>query len=86
MNLIIKNQKITSSVIAVSVLALLIAVPFFSKPYTVVLLKNILMFIALTLSWALFSGPTGYTSLATAAFYGVGLYSAAVLGLSLIHI
>lgn len=80
MNLKIKNQNITSSVIAVSVLALLIAVPFFSKPYTVVLLKNILMFIALTLSWALFSGPTGYTSLATAAFYGVGLYSAAVLG------
>lgn len=62
------------------VLAFLIAVPFFSKPYTVILLKNIFMFIALALSWTIFSGPTGYISLATAVFYGVGIYTAAVLG------
>ena len=29
--------------------------------------------------WVIFSGPTGYMSLATAAFYGVGFYIAAVL-------
>lgn len=32
------------------------------------------MYIALATSWALFSGPTHYISLATAAFYGVGTY------------
>jgi len=38
------------------------------------------MYVILTVSWALFSGPTGYMSLATAAFFGVGIYTMAVLG------
>jgi branched-chain amino acid transport system permease protein len=38
------------------------------------------MYIVLTSSWAMFSGPTGHISLATAAFFGVGIYSAAILG------
>ena len=33
-----------------------------------------MMYIALSTSWALFSGPTHYISLATGAFYGVGGY------------
>ena len=74
------KKNIPYIAISVLILALLAAVPFFSKPYTVVLLKNILMFAALTLSWALFSGPSGYISLATSAFYGVGIYTAAYLG------
>jgi branched-chain amino acid transport system permease protein len=41
------------------------------------------MYIVLTVSWAFFSGPTGYISLATAAFFGVGLYTTAVLGKAL---
>jgi branched-chain amino acid transport system permease protein len=32
------------------------------------------MYFALAISWALFSGPTHYISLATAAFYGMGGY------------
>jgi branched-chain amino acid transport system permease protein len=32
------------------------------------------------MSWVLFSAPTGYISLATAAFFGVGIYTAAILG------
>ncbi len=35
---------------------------------------TMMMFIALSTSWALFSGPTHYISLATGAFYGVGGY------------
>ena len=35
---------------------------------------TIAMFTALATSWALFSGPTHYISLATAAFFGVGTY------------
>lgn len=38
------------------------------------------MYIVMTVSWAIFSGPTGYLSLATAAFFGAGIYTAAVLG------
>ena len=35
---------------------------------------TIAMFTALATSWALFSGPTHYISLATSAFFGVGTY------------
>jgi branched-chain amino acid transport system permease protein len=38
------------------------------------------MYIVLTLSWVIFSGPTGYISLASAAFFGVGIYTSAVFG------
>jgi branched-chain amino acid transport system permease protein len=38
-----------------------------------------LMYIALAVSWAMFSGPTGYMSLAVAAFFGVGIYTTAIL-------
>lgn len=37
----------------------------------------IAMFTVLATSWAIFSGPTHYISLATAAFYGVGAYTMA---------
>jgi len=38
------------------------------------------MFVILAVSWTMFSGPTGYMSLASAAFFGVGIYTAAFLG------
>jgi branched-chain amino acid transport system permease protein len=41
------------------------------------------MYIIITVSWTMFSGPTGYISLAPAAFFGVGVYTSAVLGLVL---
>jgi branched-chain amino acid transport system permease protein len=36
-------------------------------------------YIVLTVAWALFSGTTRYVSLATAAFFGLGAYSVAML-------
>ena len=36
--------------------------------------------LVLATAWALFSGPTRYVSLATAAFFGIGAYTVAVLG------
>ncbi len=62
------------------VLLLLAGLPRFASLYNVVLVTSILMYIILTQSWVLFSGPTGYMSLATAAFFGVGIYTAAILG------
>jgi branched-chain amino acid transport system permease protein len=41
------------------------------------------MYIIITVSWTIFSGPTGYISLAPAAFFGVGVYTSALLGLLL---
>ena len=33
---------------------------------------DVMMYIALATSWVLFSGPTHYISLASAAFFGIG--------------
>ena len=41
------------------------------------------MYAALCTSWTLFSGPTHYISLATAAFFGLGTYT---VGLGLDHL
>ena len=51
--------------------------------YTIILFTNILMYVVLTLSWTIFSGPTGYISLASAAFFGAGVYASALLSSSL---
>ncbi len=59
-------------------LILLAVLPRFVQPYSLISLITILMYVILTLSWALFSGPTRYISLATAAFFGVGVYTTAI--------
>lgn len=63
----------------VALLAFLTVLPAIGSPYSVVLLSNIFMYVVLTVSWVLFSAPTGYISLASAAFFGAGIYTAAVL-------
>ncbi len=62
------------------ILILLITIPFFVQPYLVILLTTIFMYIIITASWTIFSGPTHYVSLASAAFFGVGVYTSALLG------
>ena len=62
------------------VLILLVMLPLYATDYMVILLTEIFMYITLTVSWAIFSGPTHYISLASAAFFGVGLYTSAILG------
>ena len=66
------------------ILVLLGTVTAYSPGYTVVLLSSILMYIVLTVGWVIFSGPTGYISLAPAAFFGVGIYTSAILGKALL--
>ncbi len=62
------------------ILVLLATLPLYARGYTPILLTSIFMYIILAVSWTMFSGPTGYMSLATAAFFGVGIYTAAFLG------
>jgi branched-chain amino acid transport system permease protein len=74
------KEKWSSPVVLVVFLLLLLALPAYApSAYTVILITNILMYVVLTLSWAIFSGPTGYISLAPAAFFGVGVYASAIL-------
>ena len=61
-------------------LILLATMPLYVQPYFIILLNTVFMYIILTLSWAIFSGPTRYISLASAAFFGVGAYVSAVIG------
>ena len=53
--------------------------PLYGSDYYIRLLTTILMYTVLAVSWAMFSGATGYMSLATAAFLGVGVMTTAVL-------
>ncbi len=59
---------------ALTIVALLIAacVPLTESGYLISIGVTIVMYTVLATSWALFSGPTHYISLATAAFYGMG--------------
>jgi branched-chain amino acid transport system permease protein len=74
-----KNILIRGMILLVG-LIVLATLPFYASIYTTILLSTIFMYIVLTSSWAIFSGPTGQISLATAAFFGIGIYIAATLG------
>ncbi len=61
--------------------ALLVAaalLPLMGDAYLLTLGVTIAMYTVLATSWALFSGPTHYISLATAAFFGLGTYTTAL--------
>ena len=62
------------------VLVLLATLSLYASVYTVILVTSLLMYVILTVSWVIFSGSTGYVSLAPAAFFGVGIYTSAILG------
>lgn len=65
-----------------AVFVLLVALPHFAGRYSVSLASAILSYVILSTAWALFSGPTRYVSLATAAFFGIGAYVTATLATS----
>ena len=76
----ILSKKWFSPVVIGVILVALATLPVYAAGYTPILFTTIFMYIILSVSWALFSGPTGYMSLATAAFFGVGIYTASLLG------
>ncbi len=49
-------------------------VPQFASGHTLTIAVTIVEYAALCTAWTLFSGPTRYISLATAAFFGIGNY------------
>ncbi len=69
--------------VALVLLALATALPFAGSSYWLAKGISVAMFTVLATSWALFSGPTHYISLATAAFFGLGTYTT---GLGIDHL
>lgn len=74
------TKKPVSVGIPILILAVLATMPLYVRPYIIILGASVIQYIILTLSWAIFSGPTRYISLATAAFFGIGVYVSALLG------
>jgi len=56
------------------ILTILFTLPLWLSGYWFELLISILMWVILAVSWIIFSGYTGYISLAVAAFFGIGAY------------
>ena len=64
-------RNLVLAAVAFAVAALL---PLFDTGYWLSIGVSIAMYTVLATSWTLFSGPTNYISLATAAFFGIGMY------------
>ena len=75
--------EIWTGVVALAVVAAAAALPVYDQGYYLALALNIVLYAALCTAWTLFSGPTHYVSLATAAFFGIGTYA---IGLGLDHL
>jgi len=56
----------------------LVLLPIFASSYVILLFISVYANVALATAWAFFSGTTRYISLATAAFFGVGIYTLAI--------
>lgn len=57
-----------------------ITLPQYAPDYYILFFSSLFMYLILTVSWATFSGTTNYISLASAAFFGIGMYVTATLG------
>ncbi|MCF8062405.1 MAG: branched-chain amino acid ABC transporter permease [Deltaproteobacteria bacterium] len=76
-------NRLQRGIVPLVLLAVFALSPLVLKQYALILLTNTFMYIILAVSWSMFSGPTGYISLAPAAFFGAGVYTSAVLGFAL---
>ena len=56
----------------------LVLLPRIASDYVISLFISLYAYIALATAWSFFSGTTRYISLATAAFFGVGIYALAI--------
>lgn len=65
-----RDLAVVAAVVAAAAL-----LPLLDQGFYLSISVNIMLYVALCTAWALFSGPTHYVSLATAAFYGLGTYA-----------
>jgi branched-chain amino acid transport system permease protein len=69
----------TVHVVLLFLIAGLAVVPLFSTAYILQFATDLLTFTALTYSWNLISGCTGYLSFGQVSFFGIGAYATAAL-------
>lgn len=69
------SNEIRIGLVGALAVAALATLPLFSQGYYLSLGVNLMLYAALCTAWSLFSGPTHYISLATAAFFGLGTYT-----------
>ncbi len=73
-------KKARFATAAIVVIAILLAlVPFYVSDYVMSVFILLFANVALATAWSFFSGATRYISLATAAFFGIGIYVLAVV-------
>jgi len=77
---LVSGRQILAGAAVVGTFLALGFAPALGTDYTTSLLITLLMYGVLATAWGLFSGTTGYISLASVAFFGVGSYTVAVLG------
>ncbi|MBR0828570.1 branched-chain amino acid ABC transporter permease [Bradyrhizobium manausense] len=72
-----RDEMLTAvgGVVAVTLLSLL---PLLNDGFYLSLGVNLVLYASLSTAWTLFSGPTRFVSLASAAFFGIGTYSVAL--------
>ncbi|MFX1566391.1 MAG: branched-chain amino acid ABC transporter permease [Promethearchaeota archaeon] len=78
-------QKITTADLLkilpyVIIIVVLMLAPFFLTLYPLAILRSLLLWSALAISWWFFSGVTKYVSLGSAAFFGISVYIVAIFG------
>jgi branched-chain amino acid transport system permease protein len=75
-----RRRRAMAAIAALTVIvAVLAAVPWLTSDYGLAFMVNVMCYLVLTVAWALFSGTTRLVSLATSAFFGVGMYTVAML-------
>ena len=74
-----RNRAIAAGVSLAFIAAILAAAPAVLSDYGLSFMVNVACYVVLTIAWALFSGTTRLVSLATSAFFGVGMYTVAML-------
>ena len=72
------KSRIISLAILVVIFVFLSLLPTITQGYWVTLMTDMLRYAILTVAWVIFCGPTNYMSLATATFFGLGFYVAAI--------
>jgi len=74
---LLKQNQWAAALLAVAAFVLAF-VPNFASDYVISLFILLYANVALATAWAFFSGTTRYISLATAAFFGIGIYVLAI--------
>lgn len=75
-----KPAKIQAGAIVAAIIVMIFVPRMSSDVYVPLYISWIMAYSVMSISWSFFSGKTGYISLATASFYGIGMYMHAFVG------